>query len=101
MDVSGGDGFEGDGVAEGFEAGGEVLAFAVGVGGAAAFEVVVTEFVVVGVVGEEVPGDVEDGVANSDGGSLLTASFGDVAELGREIGVLGPAGGPAAFGDQA
>ena len=101
VDVSGRYGFEGDGVAEGFEAGGEVLAFAVGVGGAAAFEVVVAEFLVVGVVGEDVPGNGEDGVVNSDRRSLLAASFGDLPELGGEVGVFGSAGGPAAFGDQA
>ena len=56
------------------------VAVAVGVGSSG--EVVAAEVVVVGVVGEEVPADDEDRVADGDGGLLLADPAGETPELG-------------------
>ncbi len=59
----------------------ELVFAVVGVGGP--FEIVAAEVVVVTVIGEEVPADDEDGVADSDGGFLLADAAGETPVLGR------------------
>ena len=87
MRVSGG-GFESDGVAEGFE-----LAYVVALAsfGVDALGVVARSQVeVAGVgVGEQVPGDDEDGVAEGGDGALGSAAAGDATVALAEEGVWG------------
>jgi hypothetical protein len=71
--------------------GDEAVALAVDV---AAGEVVRSEVVVVAVVGEQVPANDEDGVADSDGGLLLADPPGQPPELSGKVGVPGMRGGP-------
>ncbi len=71
-----GDFGEGDSVAEVVELADEVVASFVGVG--AAGEPVAAEVVVVAVVGEEVPADNEDRVADSDDGFAVTHAASEV-----------------------
>ena len=49
----------------------------------AAEEVVAAEFVVVGVVGQQVPGDDQDAVADGDRGLLVSDPSGQPPVLGR------------------
>src|ERR1039458_786973 len=87
---------EGDLVAEVLELLHEVVLVAGGV--TASGEVVATEVVVVAVVGEQVPGDDQDGVADGDGCSFLAEAFGEAPELCGEVGVATSGGGPSALG---
>ena len=64
----------------------EVASF-VGVG--AAGEPVAAEVVVVAVVGEQVPADDQDRVADGDGGFLAPDASGEPPELGGQVGVAG------------
>ena len=76
-----GDFGEGDAVAEVVELADEVVASFVGVG--AAGEPVAAEVVVVAVVGEQVPADDEDRVADGDGGFACGRCAGGAASTGR------------------
>ena len=64
----GGEGFEGDAVAEGLELGDGPLPLAIGV---APGEVVATQVLVVAVVGEQVPGDDQDRAPDGDSAFFL------------------------------
>jgi hypothetical protein len=70
----------------------EVVAVPVGVG--AACEVVAAKVVVVAVVGEQVPADDQDRVADGDRSLLLADAAGEPPELGRQVGVAAAGGGP-------
>src|SRR3954451_13315683 len=89
-------GFEGDLVAEGFEAFDGAFLDAIGV---AAVEVLGAEIGVGGAAFEEVVGDDEDGVADGDDGALLAASGGEATELFGEIAALAATGGPGRLGE--
>src|SRR3954449_12940460 len=65
----------------------------------AAGEVVAAEVVVVAVVGQQLPADDQDGVADGEGCLLLADPAGQPPELCREIGVAGAGGGPGALGE--
>src|SRR3954470_18129178 len=90
------DRLQGDPVAEAGELLDESVTLPVGV---AAGEVVPAEVVVVAVVGQQVPGDDQDGVADGDGGLLLADPAGQSPELGGQVGVAGAGGGPGALGE--
>jgi hypothetical protein len=92
----GGEGLEGDLVAEGLELGNGSLAGPVGV---AADEVVAAQVSVVTVVGQQVPGDHQDGVAHGHGGLLLADAAGQPPELGRQVAVAATGRGPGALGE--
>jgi hypothetical protein len=87
-------GLEGDGVAEGLELLDEVGLVPVGV--AVAGAPVAAEVVVVAVVGEQVPGDHQDRVANGAGGLLVADASGQPPELGGQVGVAAAGSGPGA-----
>ncbi len=80
-----GDVGEVDCVAEVLEFVDEVVAAFVVVGSAG--EPVGSEVLVVVFVGEDVPADDEDGVADCDGGFLFADASGEPPELGWEVGV--------------
>src|SRR3954453_23615833 len=71
-----------DVVAQALELGDQPVALAVGV---AAGEGVPAEAVVVAVVGQQVPGDDQDGVADGDGALLLADPAGQSPELGGQV----------------
>ena len=48
-----------------------------------------TGVVIEGTVGEQVPGDVQDGVGDGDGGLVGSSPSGESGVLGGEIGALG------------
>ena len=77
--VLGGEGFEGDAVAEGLELGDSPLPLAIGV---ASDEVVATKVGVVAVVGKQVSGDDQDRVADRDRRLLLADAAGQPPVLG-------------------
>src|ERR671920_899097 len=89
-------GFEGDLIAEGFEAFDGALSDAVGV---AAVEVLGAEVLVAGAAFEEMVGDDEDGVADGDDGALPPASGGQAAGLLGQVAALAAAGGPGGLGE--
>jgi hypothetical protein len=93
--VLGGEGFEGDAVAEGLELGDGSLTLAIGV---APGEVVATQVLVVAVVGEQVPGNDQDRVPDRDGRLLLADASGQPPVLGRQVGVAAAGGCPGAPG---
>ena len=85
---SGGDGFEGDVVAELFELSDDPVGFALGVLAAVVVvgaEVVVLEFG----IGHEMPEHDGDAVGNGDGCSVLAAAAGDAPVSGGKVGVFG------------
>ena len=82
-----GDFGEVDSVAEVLELVDEVVAVFVLVG--SAYEPVAAEVLVVAVVGEDVPADDEDGVADRDGGFLVADATLEPPELGGKVGVTG------------
>src|SRR5215207_803357 len=87
--------FEGDLVAEGVELFDGSVALAVGV--RSSLEVVAAEVVVVGVFGEEMPADDEDGVADGDRGLFLADPSSETPELRCKVGVAGAGGRPGAL----
>src|SRR5215211_473239 len=89
-----GEGLEGDVVAEGLELGDGSLAGTVGV---AADEVVAAQVGIATVVGQQVPGDHQDRVADGEGGLLLANAPGQPPELGRQVGVTGSRRSPGAL----
>jgi len=48
-------------------------------------------------VGEQVPGDIQDGVSNCDGGLVGPSPSGEPGALGGEVGVFGPRRSPTRF----
>src|SRR5215216_4200089 len=90
-----GEGFEGDLVAEGLELGNGSLASAVGV---AADEVVATKVGIVTIIGEQMPGDHQDRVADRARRLLLANPAGQPPELRRQVGVAAAGRRPGAFG---
>src|SRR5215472_12472274 len=96
-----GGGLEGDGVAEGFELADVVALAAFGVD--AAGVVAGPEVAELGVgVGEQVPGDDQDGAADGDDGALGAAAAGDapVSFAEEGVGLGGSGGGVAQDGGQ-
>src|SRR6266487_91078 len=89
-----GDGVEGDSEAKRLELADEALALAVAI---ALGEVVAAQILVVALVGEQMPGDDQDRVADRDRGALFAEAAGQPPELGRQVGVAGVAGGPGAL----
>src|SRR5829696_1858288 len=87
--------FEGDLVAEGVELFDGSVALAVGA--RSSLEVVAAEVVVVGVFGEEMPADDEDGVADGDRGLFLADPSSETPELRCKVGVAGAGGRPGAL----
>jgi len=96
--VGSGDGCEFDAVAEFFELSDEMLAAPVGL--VFAGEVVRSELLVDGVLGEDVPADDQQRVRNGDQGALLTAPFTDALEPDSQIAVLGADPGPGGFDER-
>src|SRR3954463_5987394 len=91
-----GDRLQGDPVTEAVELLDEAVALPVGV---AAGEVVPAEVVVVALVGQQMPADDQDGVADGDGGLLLADPPGQSPELSGQVGVTGVRRGPGALGE--
>ena len=87
-------GVEGDLVAEGLELGDGSLAGTVAV---AADEEVAAKVGIVAVVGQQVPGNDQDRVADGDGRLLLADPAGEPPELGRQVGVAAAGRGPGAL----
>src|ERR1035441_2627662 len=56
-----------------------------------------TRVVIEGTVGEEVPGDVQDGVGDGDGGLVGPSPSGESGVLGGEVGAFGPRRAPGCF----
>src|SRR3990170_5743044 len=66
--------------------------------GVAPYEVVAAEIRIVGVIGQQVPGDDEDGVADRDGRLLLADATGEAPGLGPEVRPAAARRGPGALG---
>jgi hypothetical protein len=83
-------------VAECLELGDGALTHSIGV---AVDEEVAAELMVVAVVGEQVPGDDQDRVSDSDGSLLLAEAASQAPKLRRQLGVARPGRGPGALGE--
>jgi hypothetical protein len=87
--VLGRGGLEGDLVAEGLELGDGSMTGTVGV---ALHEEVAAKVAVVAVVGQQVPGDHQDRMANGASSLLLADASGQPPELGGQVGVTAVGG---------
>ena len=93
--VSGGGWFDGDVESDGLELGHDSAL--TGSAAASPVEVVAAEVVIGFAVGEQMPGNDEDGVPDRDCCSLGSPSSSDLGVLGGEVGVLGSPGGLSCF----